>query len=123
MIVVDTSVWIDHLRRGVSALAEMLERGDVATHPFVIGELACGSLSNRTEILSLLSTLPEVPVATQEEVVVFIERRKFMGRGLGLIDVHLLAAVTMDKNLQLWTRDKRLLAAAVNLEIEFAETK
>jgi predicted nucleic acid-binding protein len=119
MILVDTSVWIDHLRRGSAALGEALEREEVMTHPFVIGELACGNLKNRREVLGLLAALPSTVVATGEETLHFIERRRLMGRGIGWVDVHLLASVMMTEAAQLWTRDKRLGAIAVELRIGF----
>ena len=117
MILVDTSVWIDHLRRGSSALGEALEREEVMTHPFVIGELACGNLKNRREVLDLLAALPSTVVASDEETLHFIEQRRLMGRGLGWVDVHLLASVMMTEAAQLWTRDKRLGAIAAELRI------
>lgn len=115
MILVDTSVWIDHLHRGVPALVEALDSGAVLTHPFVIGELACGNLRRREEILSLLGALPRATVATHEEVLVLIEQRELMGRGLGYVDAHLLASVTLTDGARLWTTDKRLAAIANEL--------
>ena len=112
MILVDTSVWIDHLRKGDAELARKLEAGDVLAHPFVIGELACGNLANRHAILALLRTLPAAQVASDDEVLGFIERRKLMGRGIGYIDVHLLASLALTHGSRLWTRDKRLAAVA-----------
>lgn len=112
MILVDTSVWIDHFRRGNAALAEALEREDVLTHPFVIGELACGELKNRREVLDLLAALPSAVVAGDEETLLFIERRRLMGKGLGYIDVHLLASTTLTDQALLWTLDKRLATLA-----------
>ncbi len=121
MILVDTSVWVDHLRKGAPALAAALEQGSVLMHPFVLGELACGNLRNRREVLRLLGDLPGVPIATDTEVLDFIERRALMGRGMGYIDVHLLASVALAGTAQLWTRDKRLAAVAVNLKLAYAE--
>lgn len=112
MILVDTSVWIDHLRRRNSRLVDALGAGDVACHPFVVGELACGSLRSRTEILRLLHELPQASVATDSEVLAMIETRRLMGRGLGLIDVHLLASAMLD-GAALFTLDKRLAQAAL----------
>ncbi len=114
MIVVDTSVRIDHLRQGDQALIEALEAGQVLVHPFVIGELACGNLVNRVEVLSRLRALPQAPVASDEEALEFIERRKLMGRGIGYLDVHLLASVALD-GAELWTRDRRLATVAADL--------
>ena len=112
MILVDTSVWIDHLRKGDAELAQALEAGGVMTHPFIIGELACGNLANRNSILALLRTLPATQVATDDEVSGFIQRRKLMGRDIGYIDVHLLASIALTHGSRLWTRDKRLAAVA-----------
>jgi hypothetical protein len=121
MILVDTSVWVDHLRAGVPALGAALERGEILTHPFVLGELACGSLKNRGEVLRLLGDLPAAPMATDAEALDFIERRVIMGRGIGYIDVHLLASVVLAGAAQLWTRDKRLAAVAKDLKLAHAE--
>lgn len=121
MILVDTSVWVEHLRRGAPALATALEQGTVLTHPFVLGELACGNLKNRAEVLRLLGELPAAPMATDAEALDFIERRALMGRGIGYIDVHLLASVTLTGSARLWTRDKRLAAVAEDLELAHAE--
>lgn len=119
MILVDTSVWIDHLRSGEPTLAEALDGGHVLMHPFVLGELACGNLENRGEVLRLLGDLPVVPTATDSEALEFIERRALMGRGIGYIDVHLLASAVLDGVARLWTRDRRLSAAAAELELNF----
>ncbi len=117
MILVDTSVWIDHLRKGIPPLAEALEREDVLVHPFVVGELACGELTRRREVLDLLSTLPSSIVATDRETLRFIEHHRLMGRGIGYIDAHLLASVVLTEAAQLWTRDQRLGAIAAKLRI------
>lgn len=121
MILVDTSVWIDHLRSGEPTLAAALEGGQVMMHPFVIGELACGNLANRSEVLELLGDLPAAPTATNPETLNFIERRALMGRGIGYIDVHLLASAVLSGDGRLWTRDWRLAAAATELELAFDE--
>jgi predicted nucleic acid-binding protein len=121
MILVDTPVWIDHLRKGVPALAAVLEEGQVLMHPFVLGELACGQLRNREEVLRLLGDLPPAPTATDREALRFIERRSLMGRGIGYIDIHLLASASLAGAARLWTRDKRLAAVAVDLDLAFAE--
>jgi len=121
MILVDTSVWVDHLRDGTPALAAALEQGRVLTHPFVLGELACGKLKNRGEVLQLLGELPAAPMATDPEALDFIERRALMGRGIGYVDVHLLASVALAGTAQLWTQDKRLAAVAADLELAYAE--
>jgi predicted nucleic acid-binding protein len=117
VILVDTSVWIDHLHKGIPALGEALERGEVLSHPFVIGELACGELANRGEVLELLLTLPASPLATDGEALRFIEDRRLMGKGIGYIDVHLLASAILAEGVRLWTRDKRLAAIAALLDV------
>jgi len=116
MILVDTSVWVDHLRKGNRELARFLDEGLVLCHPFVLGELACGNLKNRKEILSLLSALPSSDVASQEEVMHLISERKLSGKGLGWVDVHLLASAILSRST-LWTRDKALGAAAQRLKV------
>ncbi len=95
MILVDTSIWIDHLRAGDPALKKLLEAGKVWTHPLVIGELACGNLKYRKSILSYLKDLPVARVATDNETLVYIEAHALMGRGIGYIDAHLLASVAL----------------------------
>jgi predicted nucleic acid-binding protein len=115
LILVDTSVWIDHLRKGLPTLGAALEREEVMVHPFVIGELACGSLKDRNEVLALLAALPRAVVATDEEVLLFIKQRRLMGRGIGYVDAHLLASVTLSEGTQLWTHDARLRAVAADL--------
>lgn len=121
MILVDTSVWVDHLRAGDAELAALLNGSQVLMHPFVLGELACGNLRNRTEVLALLKDLPRATVATDEEVLFFIERHALMGRGVGYVDAHLLAAVTLDGSSRLWTRDTRLRALANELALAYAK--
>jgi predicted nucleic acid-binding protein len=118
MVLVDTSVWISHLQSGNARLRELLEEGKVISHPFIIGELACGSLKNRREILSLLQTLPAAATAAHDEVLRFIEDQRLMGLGLGYVDIHLLAGARLTA-VPLWTNDKRLKAAAVRLHIDF----
>lgn len=114
MILADTSVWIEHLRRGLPAFAAELEAGTILMHPFVLGELACGHLRRRHEILKLCSDLPKTPMASDGEALQFIEARMLMGRGIGYIDVHLLAATAL-ASAQLWTLDKRLDDASSEL--------
>jgi predicted nucleic acid-binding protein len=121
LIVVDTSVWIDHLRSAIAPLAEALEAEDVLVHPFIIGELACGEISRRREVLDLLGTLPSSVVAKDDEVLHFIENHRLMGKGIGYIDAHLLASVTLTPAATLWTRDKRLASIAAQLRIGFAD--
>jgi predicted nucleic acid-binding protein len=115
-VLVDTSVWVSHFRFGESRLEMMLHEENVATHPLVIGELACGTMKNRREILSLLSALPAVATTTQEEILAFIERNKLMGQGLGLIDVHLLSSAVLC-GIPIWTLDKSLARVAKNLGV------
>jgi len=117
LILVDTSVWIDHLRRSIALLADALEAEDVLVHPFIIGELACGEMKQRSEVLALVATLPSIVVATDEETLHFIERHHLMGKGIGYIDAHFLAAITLTDGAQLWTRDKRLAGVAAELRI------
>ena len=119
MILIDTSVWIDHLRNGSAALTDALEQEQVMTHPFVIGELACGNLKRRRQVLDLMAALPPAAVASDQEVLIFIEDRRLMGKGIGYVDAHLLASVTLTEDAQLWTRDKRLATVATNLRLAF----
>ena len=114
MTLVDTSVWVDHLRRGTRALSKMLEAGAVLCHPFVIGELACGVIKNRDEILSLLDTLPRATSATHAEALHLVEQNGLFGSGIGWIDVHLIVSALLTP-APLWTLDKRLAAVADSL--------
>ncbi len=118
MVLVDTSVWVEHLKSGTTGLESSLDDGQVVCHPFIIGELACGNLKNRTRILSLLDTLPSAQLADHEEAMRFIETNRLMGKGLGYIDIHILASAVLT-NVRLWTFDKRLSKAAAMLEIKF----
>jgi predicted nucleic acid-binding protein len=122
LILVDTSVWVEHLRRGDARLAAMLETASVLVHPFVIGEIACGSMADRGTVLMLLQDLPTVTVADDDEVVDYIERHRLWGKGIGYVDAHLLAAAALTQGATLWTRDKRLAAAASSLKLAFAST-
>jgi predicted nucleic acid-binding protein len=115
-VLVDTSIWVDHFHRGEALLQDLLTSGQVATHPFIVGELACGHLSNRSEILKLLSELPMVTAATNEEVMHLIERHKLGGKGIGWIDAHLLASALLSRT-PLWTRDRKLATIARTLGI------
>jgi len=107
MILVDTSVWVSHLREGNAVLADLLESGEVACHPFIIGELACGNLENRTAILTLMEALPMAETVEPEEILAFIENSNLMGKGLGYVDVHLLASAVLT-GIPLWTLNKKL---------------
>jgi predicted nucleic acid-binding protein len=115
MILVDTSVWIDHLREGDPELMRLLYAGQVCAHPFVTGELALGNLQNRDRVLTALQDLPQACIATHEEVMRFITQHGLHGIGIGYVDVHLLAAARLSPGASLWTRDKRLLGASVRL--------
>ena len=119
MILVDTSVWVDHLRDGDAALAGVLQSGEVLAHPFVVGELACGDLRARDDILGLLRDLPQAQAVSDDEALAFIARHSLMARGIGYIDVHLLASAVLSQ-ARLWTRDKRLAAVASALGIDAA---
>lgn len=121
-VLVDTLVWVDHLRRQDAHLAERLVQGRVLGHPFVIGEIACGTLSNRSVVIPLMQDLPQAPVAEPTELLGFIEARGLHGLGIGYVDVHLLASVVLRPGCRLWTRDKRLLAAARRLDVALDET-
>ena len=107
MVLVDTSVWVSHLRHGNEDLRELLHDGEVVCHPFIVGELACGNLKNRHEILTYLQSLPMTILAEDEEVLKFIENNQLMGKGLGYVDVHLIASAVLTSVL-LWTLDKTL---------------
>jgi hypothetical protein len=115
VILVDTSVWVDHLRAGDQALAGLLEAGKVLAHPFVIGELALGNLPRRDQSLRWLRDLPQANVATDREVLYFIDRHRLFGLGIGYVDAHLLASVSLTAGADLWTRDRRLGRAAGRL--------
>ncbi len=117
MILVDTSVWIDHLRRGDDALAALLDAGQVLAHPFVIGELALGALQPRELVLQSLDDLPQATVATDQEVLRVIDRYALWGLGIGYVDAHLLAAARLTPGAALWTRDRRLAGAAEKLSL------
>lgn len=115
MILVDTSVWLEYLRRVDQRLADLLDRGVVLMHPFVVGEIACGNLANRTSFLELLQQLPMAAPADTDEALRFIDTHALYGKGIGYVDVHLLAATLLTPGTRLWTRDKRLHEAAVEL--------
>jgi predicted nucleic acid-binding protein len=113
-VLVDTSVWVNHFRAPNMDLQQLLDEGRVATHPFVIGELACGSLRRRAEVLRLIEALPLAPVATHDEVLALIERQRLHGSGLGWIDLHLIASARLGRHA-LWSADRRLRQTALRL--------
>jgi len=108
---VDTSVWVHHLRHGNADLRLLLENGEVLCHPFIVGELACGSIANRKEVLELLKALPIASIAEHDEVMLFLHEKRLYGSGLGWIDLHLLASASLS-NASLWTTDRSLKKAA-----------
>lgn len=118
MVLVDTSVWVSHFREGNAELAELLNRGGVLCHPFIVGELACGNLKDRAEILYLLRQLPRSLDASHDEVLAFIEINRLMGKGIGFVDVALLASAVLS-DVPLWTLDKRLAQASDALHVAY----
>jgi hypothetical protein len=118
MILVDTSLWIEHFRHINSPIIHLLESNTLCIHAWIIGELACGNLKNREKILILLNGLPRLPIAEEEEVLNFIEYHQLMGRGIGYIDAHLLTASALN-TVQLWTLDKRLNLVAEKLHLNY----
>lgn len=121
MILVDTSVWVDHLRRGDDTLIQLLSQGQVYIHPMIIGELACGHLQNRKQLIDLWQNLPCSVEASHHEAMLFVESHRLMGRGIGFVDVHLLTSTRLTANTQLWTRDNRLASVAQFLGVEFSD--
>ena len=117
MILADTSLWVEQLRRPNGPLTAALDAGMIVMHPFVIGELACGNLRNRRTLIELWSDLPSAPTATDSEALRFIERHALAGTGLGYVDVHLLASAALASGAKLWTTDRPLAAAAVRLQL------
>lgn len=122
MILVDTSVWIDHLRKNNRHLQLLLVDGEVECHPLVIGELVCGNLRNRKEIIGLLQALPMTPEIDFEEYLYFVEEHKLFGRGIGYIDIHLIASAKLSQT-RLWTLDKRLKTIAVEFGISYKKSR
>jgi predicted nucleic acid-binding protein len=116
VILVDTSVWVRHLREGDARLAALLERAEVLTHRWVVGEVACGRLTDRAAVLGLLRALPAAAVASDDEALALIERRALAGRGIGWVDVHLLASALLS-HAPIWTLDRRLEAVAAELGV------
>jgi predicted nucleic acid-binding protein len=123
MILVDTSIWVDHLRAGDETVVALLNSGRVLAHPFVIGELALGHLQQRQTILSSLQDLPRATAATDVEVLLFIERHALAGLGIGYVDAHLLASTRLTAGSALWTRDKRLWGVAKRLSLDWSESR
>ena len=121
MILVDTSVWIDHLRNGNSGLISLLDQNCVVMHPMVLGELACGNLPNRQELLHLWQRLESLQTVNHDEALYFIEQVGLMGKGIGYVDVHLLASVALVGSTKLWTLDKRLAHVATELNNAWTE--
>ena len=122
MVLVDTSIWINHLREGDRHLEKLLLDGDVLCHTHIIGELACGNLKNRKEILELFQSLPLAPVVEFQEFLYFIEQNKLSGRGVGFVDIQLLASAQLGQ-VPLWTADKRLKAAAADLDLNYKKKR
>ncbi len=120
MILVDTSIWVTHLRQGSRQLEKLLMDAEVMCHPFIIGELACGNLKNRNEIISLLQSLPMASAIEFDEFLFFIDRNQLMGKGIGFVDIHLLASAQLT-GVPLWTADKKLKSAANQLDLAFKQ--
>jgi hypothetical protein len=123
MILADTSLWVEQLRRPNGPLTAALDAGVIVMHPFVIGELACGNLRNRHTLLELWSDLPSAPTATDSEALQFIERHALAGKGLGYVDVHLLASTALSGGAKLWTTDRPLAAAAARLRLAHDDSR
>jgi predicted nucleic acid-binding protein len=122
MILVDTSVWMDHLHHTEGALVGLLEQNVVLMHPMILGELACGNLKNRAVLIGLWQALPRLSAATDVEALQFLDIHELMGTGIGFIDVHLLCAVALANGARLWTRDKRLAEIAADLGLGYLAT-
>ncbi len=118
MVLVDTSIWVNHLRKGDRQLGRLLVDGDVACHPYIVGELACGNIKNRHEILTLLQALPSTTTADITEFLFFVEQNQLSGTGIGFVDVHLLASAKLS-GIPLWTADKKLRDAALHLKVSY----
>ena len=122
MILVDTSVWIDHLRSNEERLVHLLDQAQVVMHPMIWGELACGNLKNRSILIKLWQNLPHISEATHNEAMFCLEQRKLMGCGVGYVDLHLLTSTLLTPNIQFWTRDKRLRDIAVEMGCAWQES-
>jgi predicted nucleic acid-binding protein len=118
MVLVDTSIWIDHLRSSNGHLVSLLKANSVAVHPFIVGEIACGNPARRATVLGLLRALPKAQQAGEDDVLFFLDRHRLAGKGIGYIDAHLLAAAKL-ASLPLWTADKRLARIASSLGLEY----
>jgi predicted nucleic acid-binding protein len=117
LILADTAIWVDHLHRGDARMTALLDANLILMHPHVVGEIALGSLRNRAEILRGLAEMPRAEMAKEEEVLGLIERHRWFGAGIGLVDAHLLASTLLTRDARLWTRDRRLHAAAERLGV------
>lgn len=118
MVLVDTSIWINHLRKGGPLLEKLLLDAEVVCHPFIIGELACGNIKNRNEFLSLIQSLPMTLVVDLDEFLYFIKQNKLMGKGIGFVDVHLLASARLSE-IPFWTSDRKLKSVAIELDVAY----
>jgi len=118
MVLVDTSVWVNHLRNSDHHLEKLLFDGEVVCHPHIIGELACGNIKNRKEIISLLHALSSTPIVEFEEFLYFIEQNQLQGKGIGFVDIHLLASAKLGQ-VSLWTTDKKLQSASAELNLKY----
>lgn len=118
MILVDTSIWVTHLREGSRQLEKLLMDAEVMCHPFIIGELACSNIKNRNEIISLLKALPVAQIVDSDEFLFFTDQNNLMGKGIGFVDINLLASAKL-AGVKLWTADKRLVSAADQLKLAY----
>ena len=119
MVLIDTSVWVNHLRAGNDHLKKLLLEMRVSCHPFIVGELACGNIKNRKEFLSLIQTLPMVQSINEKEFLYFVEQNNLIGKGVGFVDVHLLASARLSE-ISLWSFDKKLDRIASYLDINYS---
>jgi predicted nucleic acid-binding protein len=119
VILVDTSIWVDHLRLGDGVLVALLNSGSVLGHPWIVGEVALGNLAHRDEVIGLLLGLPQATLATDSEMLTLIQKESLSGTGIGYVDAQLLAATRLSSDARLWTRDKRLSAVTDRLELGF----
>ena len=119
MVLVDTSVWVNYLHKGNSKLEYLLNEVEVVTHPFIVGELSCGGIKNRKEFINLMRSLSSIDAVSEEEYYHFLESNKLWGKGVGFVDVHLLAAAKVSR-VKLWTEDKNLVAIAKNMKLLYS---